>query len=558
MAFVDDSETLRSTSRIPWAWIWSIVLTGLFVLLRIKASLWIGRLSAPPTFDDVIYFNDGLARLDILHREGIVGVFRQYVSQPPHSPLWTILAMAGFSTFGIVPWAASAASALPLFILIRIFFGLSGLPLRFSVALIITGLLMPYGNFLVTEFRPDGLMGLLLASGTMVVLLTPWRKERRLQILSAVLFGTALLTKTSFLPLTLCIIFLSVGWAVLPFLSKADRAKSVRAVAVTLGTLCAIMLPYYSIGFRDVFLYISDGVFRFGYVWGPPLPLVERLLYYLVGVGAYFSVGGWMFVSLIIGIFAVFWHAVRADWIWIHRIVGVALTAGLAYFVLTFTNNRSALIGLGFTGFIYIGLLVGVAWLCRLNLLGQRAFAAWAIIFLLFVSTVFSFQLLTPIQTTIKSSELLHLAIGDASARTSEKIDAILAYDQAESTTLNKVLDVLNALPNLRSQRVYMAALASSVNPSTMEFSLRKQGLPHWLWIQDSLSDALDYQTSLLKQARYAVLFTPESEQSFNWLPIGSLRGDILNKALESGFQERARLPDTSGKGEIVILSRSP
>ena len=106
------------------------ILAAAFVALQITASLNGGTLSFPPTYDDIGYYNDAASRVRILWDSSSISVLKNYIVSPPHAPGSTFLAAVGFLMFGVKPWAADVANALPLFlftlIIIRLF---SGLPL---------------------------------------------------------------------------------------------------------------------------------------------------------------------------------------------------------------------------------------------------------------------------------------------------------------------------------------------------------------------------------------------------------------------------------------------
>ncbi|MGO4705718.1 hypothetical protein AB4072_08070 [Microvirga sp. 2MCAF38] len=540
-------------------WAWAIFLSIAFVVLQIKASLWGGRLLLPPTYDDVGYFNDAILRLKTIHDEGVVAGLNQYIKTPPHSPLYTALAMFGFTVFGTVPWAAAAATALPLVLIIRLFFAVSGLPIRLSALLVAAFLLMPYAYFLTVEFRPDGFTGVFLASGAMMTVLMPWLERGCIQAGAGVLFGAALLAKPSFLPLTLVVMFASVGLAALPAVrdTKAWR-KLATASGVTLGIALLLAAPYYVVGYQHVFQYIYHNTQApSAVVWGGPLPLPERLAYYLIGVGAGPTIGGWLFVTLALLAAALAWNVVFARWDILYRIGSAVVVAGLAYFILTFTNTRSSWIGLGFTGFAFVGLAVGAVWLCRFAREKGHPTAALTVTIALLLGALVTFRLPTYAPTDIGVADIFRASVKKKLTRTDLIGMSLQQVADAERASLDRVVDVLSTIPDLKRQVVYMGPIAQYVNPSSLQYTLIQRGSAHPKWAAPYIAGKMQQHASAMKKATYAILFTPDSTQPLEWLPSNDLREALMSTVPEAGFEEMARLPDASGRGQIIVFRRA-
>ncbi len=123
-----DAQTARPRPRRDGI-VAALALALVFALILIGASAVGGRLSLPPTFDDIAYFKDALERLDILRREGLAGLLRHYCASPPHSPFSTRTAMLGFAVFGLHLWAPYVANGLVLAVFLSLFFfSLRGFP----------------------------------------------------------------------------------------------------------------------------------------------------------------------------------------------------------------------------------------------------------------------------------------------------------------------------------------------------------------------------------------------------------------------------------------------
>jgi hypothetical protein len=78
----------------------------------LQYSLRRGRLLIYLACDDVVYMLDGLRRLDIVDRSGILAFFLNWRQHPPHAPLSTLLALLSFLLLGVHDWAPYAANRL--------------------------------------------------------------------------------------------------------------------------------------------------------------------------------------------------------------------------------------------------------------------------------------------------------------------------------------------------------------------------------------------------------------------------------------------------------------
>ena len=127
-------------------------ITIVFVASQLQASFNNGFLSFSPTYDDIVYYIDATHHVQSLWQDGIGAVLREYFAHPPA----TFLAAIGFLLFGIKPWAADAANALPLLLFVLIVLRLSReLPLGIRLIVTITILSIPIFSLAIVVFRPD-------------------------------------------------------------------------------------------------------------------------------------------------------------------------------------------------------------------------------------------------------------------------------------------------------------------------------------------------------------------------------------------------------------------
>jgi hypothetical protein len=98
----------------------------LFTAFALQWSFQNGRLTRDPSFDDVVYFVDGMERMQTLYDHGFGGLLRGLFRNPPHSPWSTGLALFSFLVLGVHDWAPYLVNG----ILVVLFLGLSLLVAR--------------------------------------------------------------------------------------------------------------------------------------------------------------------------------------------------------------------------------------------------------------------------------------------------------------------------------------------------------------------------------------------------------------------------------------------
>jgi hypothetical protein len=188
-----------------WRWLVAGAIAAVFAVLHIQQSLLHGTLALPTTYDDVSYFAEGAIFLDTFHRSGFAGLFDLLGGHIPTSPLSVGLALIGFSVLGVKAWAGPVANAVVLFFFIRAFLGAAkSVPLGQGVLLAAALLAAPFFGLTVMQSRPDMICSLVIAAGTLFILLKEgWISERRDQIIAGALLGAALWCKPHIFPLTL-------------------------------------------------------------------------------------------------------------------------------------------------------------------------------------------------------------------------------------------------------------------------------------------------------------------------------------------------------------------
>lgn len=321
MAFLTTSRS-KAEFTLGRTLLW-LGIAVLFTTLQIQQSLNSGKLLFGFMLDDdLAYYNDGLQRLYFLQRDGIIKLLKRFMTIPPHAPGGTLFALLGFAIFGVHDWAPSAARGLVIFgvILFVAEYLCRGLSLIWKLLIVSLAMTWRILGVTVVEGRPDIILGLLLASGIVLVTESNWLKSSwQKQVIAGAFFGAALVCKPSMSPITL---FLLV--AILSITSLIDlwRDSSARqnlwlTNAYCLGTTLVVMAPYYLVHGRSVLNYFTGVIFGQGSeVWHVNLSLTGHALFYITGAGGewligYHWLGAWVFFALIN--LTIFWRNHQAN-----------------------------------------------------------------------------------------------------------------------------------------------------------------------------------------------------------------------------------------------------
>jgi hypothetical protein len=109
--FSNSYKQVRLKNLILW-----VLLSVLFTTIQINQSLRQSQLAVPITCDDIVYFEDALARLQILYSGGPACLLLNYIESPPNSPISTLIPFIGFAIFGVKDWAPAAANGIIIFL----------------------------------------------------------------------------------------------------------------------------------------------------------------------------------------------------------------------------------------------------------------------------------------------------------------------------------------------------------------------------------------------------------------------------------------------------------
>lgn len=279
-----------------------------FTLLSVKVSLQGGRLSVPPTFDDISYFEDAARRLLTLQQEGLRDFLQGFITSPPHSPLVTCTSLAGFMLFGIQPWAPYLLNVIWLFLLLLgLRAAFTGLPRHAYLAAALATLAWPLAGYLVLEARPDIVCGFATAFSCLLILSGPWVGAPRRRILAAAVAASlALWAKPSILLVSFtlfgaaCLLSTAVYFAERRS-TTVSRSALVRPTALFFLATLLLSLPYYIVGWRSTldYIYVNYvGAYKGVWIKATAVGGWRSGVYYLWGIGGHRSMGVWFFVTL--------------------------------------------------------------------------------------------------------------------------------------------------------------------------------------------------------------------------------------------------------------------
>lgn len=520
------SRPANPPAEIAGLWLVAIALAALFTAFQIQSSLHSGQLSLPVTYDDVGYFNDALARLETLYRDGGRAFLSTFWANPPHAPLQTLLTLGAFGLFGPQHWAGAAMNAVPLALLLRLMLGYAcrALPLSTSAVLAAAFLGFPLLGLLVLECRPDMLCALLTAAGALIVAADPrWRDgDRQTLAISTALFVGALLAKPTLAPVT-AVVF---GTAALSAILQAqDRKRAMRLALICGGIAALLALPYYLAVLPRLYAYITVNAFGSNAsIWRANLPWSEHAAYYLTGYGGKAAIGKpWLVLCGSLLLVASF--PLRRAALAVLPVVLVAFAS------VTVPSMKSP-----FLGVIVGAFLLGVAVILTVSLLArlpQRVALAGAVVLLAFSAAAWR-------------PAFLRLRGFDVPITQAEHFKRI--YTQTA--------DALVAIPDLANRRLYFPVITPYLNQENIEFELRRRELPVPIQMPAIYHDAdIASHRKAIAQADVAVLFSDDSTLPGSWPASEAIRKEI-NAAAAERFEPVAKIDGGPYPGQVMVFMR--
>src|SRR5262245_4843273 len=343
----------------------TLVFGVVFSIVCIQSSLLQGQLSSPITYDDIVYLNDAAKRLLSFYSQGPYALLRDYYSDPPHSPVATGRAFLGFLLFGFVDWAAAAVNAAFLIgFLIVLQRAFRGVPWWGFSSVALAVIAWPATGFLLIEGRPDVLNGMLLATGSLLVISEPWlgSSSKRCALVGAI-FGLALLTKPSVFPITLCLFGLGLGLAAAIDAASARfriaRRELLRPNLFAFAAALLIAAPHYLLAFNRIWEYIvlaTLGAER--ELWAVSMSPLQHAAYYLNGSGGQATMGAWLQVTLGLLVGAGIASVLLHRYLPILRIGAAGIIFLAAYAAVSFPAQKSLFLGIVVTCMLLVAFVV--------------------------------------------------------------------------------------------------------------------------------------------------------------------------------------------------------
>ena len=511
-------------------WLVAFLLTGIFCALQINQSLMMGSLALPPTYDAVSYYVNAATLLRIFHVSGFSEVLSAFFRSPPHSPLSTGLALVGFSIFGIKNWVGSVANACVAFFFVRAFLETAKrLPIGQGTMLAIALLGFPLAGLSIIDFRPDIICGLLIASGTLFILLREsWIYSRTEQLIAGILFGSALWTKPTVFPFTVVLFSLAIMLA--NFGSPRGEAKNVlKAGLVTSGIAVLISLPYYALKLPEVITYIWNTAFGSqASIWVKQIPIKENVLFYLTEHYGRISLGDWLYMGFLLGaaIILVAWW--KNDRHLLIRVIRVATLVVLAYGLVTVPEFK------GPHGFPFAAIFLGATALACVGLAGFGRTFGWALCTTLVFFSIWQFT--WPFQSSYQT---------------------IVSPEYARSRW-DMLYQTLRAIGHdAAGKTVFQTTPQSYLNETVLAFEYYARGLIPPI-IEQAQVDDKELQERIAT-IDIVLALTPDSGEVFAHLATASsdFRAQIIQLTEASGqFALPIRVPDPGG-GALLIYKRA-
>lgn len=279
-------------------------------LVNITFSFRLGRLSAPPLYDDVEYFASAIKILVFSEGNGFFSIIKAFLLDPPHAPLSTATGLLGFWLFGPSPVSAYIANAwvLAVYILTVLIISRPLENLISRILFVLIFMFIPASHAIINEFRPDMAAGLLFGLAVYLICnvnfeTTSFRKSIGIGLLTA----TAIIAKPSALIITLPIFgFALIGTVINQ--SYMLRIGLQPIVTLLLPGLCSfglVFIPFIIFWGANTFRYIYQALVTNADIWGTPGDWVFHWTYHSVGMGGKQALGPFLIAGLVIILFDV-------------------------------------------------------------------------------------------------------------------------------------------------------------------------------------------------------------------------------------------------------------
>jgi hypothetical protein len=469
------------------------IISVVFVVIQIKASLKSGALSITPGYDDIVYYIDAASRL-------LAGsYFSYYLAHVPHSPGSTLLAMIGFSLAGVKPTAADAADIIPLFLFIYILLRMfSASHLVVAIIAIAAMLTIPIFGVAIVEFRPDMWSAGLAVLGTLLIVLRDPRQPL-IALYSGLIFAAALLMKPTFAPLAVILFGAAFLLRLVPTLrSKEDWKLAAVSLSIIAAPVVVLAAPHFIWNSHDLIDYVTRNIFGdSAALWTPTLSRTETLLYYITGRGGTAILGPWVLISLL-ALAAIAWLMKLRETICIY-----VLTL-IAYIIVTVPGVKSQYLGMIFNAYLVAMIILAVAAMLPLMRRQWISGIAAALLLVFGVATYdFPWQHLkgTPYPQSL----------ADAHRELNGELLSFLLQDN-----------------DIGRKTIAFPIIALYLNRESITFAGLQAG--HQLFLVGNFLDGnLSNQLKVVLNSDYVILISSDYSDVLQWIPTTKLYGQIVD-----------------------------
>jgi hypothetical protein len=350
--------------EIPKSVYYSILLIIFMIVLlaNISHSFRVGRLSAPPLYDDVSYFASAIKILAFSEGKGLASIVVAFLSNPVHAPLSTATGIFGFWLIGPNPVSAYIANAWILAVyLVSISTASKPLNNLLSRVLFVSiFMFVPASHAIVNEFRPDMAAGLLFGLAGYAICNVNFEvlsRQRSIEI--GLLAAVAMIAKPSALIITgpmLGFAFICALLIQFQILGGDFRAIIARTLP-GLFSFGLIIIPFLLLWGASTFSYIYQALITNADIWRTPGDWIFHWTYHSFGMGGKQALGPFLIAGLII--FTVDFIAVLKERsnIESRRIILFYLFLVVIYLGMSTTNEKTVFQG----SFFYFPFVIGIA-----------------------------------------------------------------------------------------------------------------------------------------------------------------------------------------------------
>ena len=531
-----------------------------YTLVMVQWSTSSGRLAQDATHDDVGYLRDGLARLEVLHSEGLLAVARGLFSHPPHSPYSSMQCFLSFALFGVNETVVYLLNGGALFLVFwfyaRILRGISG-PL---LAILLLCLLpVPLFKHSIHELRPDFMVAVLTMigcyylirggfqafsesrlgehlDGSAGLLGRPW-SPGQFALFGGVFIGFALIAKPTIFAHTAAMAALSAGLGALEIVIEAKgriRDSSRRLVKyLCFAGIPALLipLPYYVFNFSRIFGYFWSNT-RTGagaQIWHLEGAFGERFVKVLLTGEIGGVLGPFLIVFLVFGVLGLLAAAAskRMDSVRFGLCLTTVILASVVIF--TYGSHNNMYFGMTFQ-LAAIALCLTALVSYDFERLKQPIFAALCAA----LACVAVFHTAYPLWTV------------SADARGDSSVNAAI---------VNKVVE--EAGPGRKGLSVFVG-FTGWISADSMGWLAEKRGLPI-TFVQSEIGATFDEAWELSRASDFIAMASSDTAGVFQNFPCARYQRKFANKLnSDPGYEKIATIPTSVAPVALYRKSKAP